>query len=123
MKKFSEWIEPIREAQINEASELQKSYQEYFKAKLAKYDAESPADLDEEEKKKFFNEISADWERGKGVKPEAKEKLDKEKKEAEVKAEEKKKEEEKKESERPSQKVTDMEGSADDKLKSLTKTK
>ncbi len=112
MKKFNEWIGPIREAQINEASELQKSYQDYFTAKLKKYNAESPADLDDETKKKFFNEITQEWERGKGVKPEVKEKIEKEEKEADEK--------EKKE---PSKDVTDLEGSADDKMKDLTKAK
>jgi len=112
MKKFSEWVGTLREAEKKEQSDLQKSYQEYFKAKLSKFGAESPADLDDEEKKKFFNEISADWEKGKGVKPEAKEKLEKEKKEAE--------EEEKKE---PSKDVADLEGSPEEKMEDLTKQK
>jgi len=74
MKKFSEWVGTLREAEKKEQSELQKSYQDYFKAKLSKYGVESPADLDEEKKKEFFSEISKDWEKGQGVKPEAKEK-------------------------------------------------
>ena len=68
MKKFSEWVQLVREAEVNEQSELQKSYQEYFKGKLKKFGVESPADLDDEKKKEFFSEISADWEKGKGVK-------------------------------------------------------
>lgn len=112
MKKFTEWVPAIREAQLNEASDLQKSYQEYFKAKLKKYNAESPADLDDEQKKKFFNEITQEWERGKGVKPEAEEKIKKEEKEADDK--------EKKE---PSKDVADLEGSAKDKMEDLTKKK
>jgi hypothetical protein len=52
---------------------------------LAKYGVESPADLDEEKKKEFFNEISADWDAGKGVKPAAKEKVEKEKEDAGIK--------------------------------------
>ena len=59
MKKFNEWVDAIREAQINEASELQKSYQDYFKAKLDKYGAESPADLDDEKKKELASKF--DW--------------------------------------------------------------
>lgn len=110
MKKFNEWIDAIREAQINEASELQKSYQDYFKAKLDKFGAESPADLDDEKKKEFFNEITKEWEKGKGVKPEVKEKVEKETKKAE--------EGETKES---SKKVADLDGSASDKMKDLTK--
>jgi len=112
MKKFTEWVDAIREAQINEASELQKSYQEYFKAKLSKYGVESPADLDDEKKKEFFNEISSDWEKGKGVKPEAKEEMEKEKKEAEEK-----------ETKEPSKDVADLEGSPKDKMEDLTKAK
>jgi hypothetical protein len=69
MKKFTEWIGALREAEKDQ-SDLQKSYQEYFTAKLKKYGVESPADLDEEKKKEFFNEISADWDKGKGAKPE-----------------------------------------------------
>jgi hypothetical protein len=110
MKKFTEWVGVIREAEEKQQSSLQKSYEEYFKAKLAKYDVESPADLSDEEKKKFFNEISADWERGKGVKPEAKKEIEKEKKEAKEK-----------ETKAPAKEVGELEGSAEDKMKSLIK--
>jgi len=112
MKKLNEWVDAVRQAQINEASELQKSYQDYFKAKLSKYGAESPADLDDEKKKEFFNEITKEWEKGKGVKPEVKKKIEAEKKTAEDK--------EKKE---PSKEVADMKGSPADKMKELTKPK
>lgn len=112
MKKFSEWIGTLREAEKEGQSNLQKSYQDYFKAKLSKYGAESPADLNDEEKKKFFNEISADWDAGKGVKPEAKEKM---KKEAEAAKE--------KEKEKPAADVAELEGSPKEKMEDLTKTK
>jgi len=68
MKKFSEWVNIIREAEMSEASDLQKSYQDYFKKKLDKYGVKSPAELSEDEKKKFFSEISTEWEKGKGLK-------------------------------------------------------
>lgn len=84
MKKFSEWIGTIREAEDSKKSDLKQSYQDYFEAKLSKYGVESPADLDEEKKKEFFNEIAADWDAGKGVKPAAKDKVEKEKDEAGV---------------------------------------
>lgn len=84
MRKFSEWISSVREAETKK-SDLQQSYQDYFKAKLAKYDAKSPADLDDEKKKEFFNEISADWEAGEGIAPAAKDKVSKEKEEAGIK--------------------------------------
>ena len=64
MKKFNDWVATVQEAEL---SDLQKSYREYFEAKLKKYGVGSPADLDEEQKKSFFNEIAADWEKGKGV--------------------------------------------------------
>jgi hypothetical protein len=67
MKKFSEWVDAVREAELAEKSELQKSYQEYFQNKLDKFGVKSPADLSDEKKKEFFNEISKEWEAGKGV--------------------------------------------------------
>lgn len=67
MKKFSEWVNIIREAEMNEVSDLQKSYQDYFKKKLDKFGVKSPAELSEDDKKKFFSEISTEWERGKGL--------------------------------------------------------
>lgn len=68
MKKFSDVIETIRKVNEQELSDLQKSYREYFTDKLKKFDAESPADLNDEQKKEFFNEIKKDWEKGKDVK-------------------------------------------------------
>lgn len=69
MKKFTEWVGAIREAEERQMSELQKSYKDYFGAKLNKFGAKSPADLTEEQKKEFFNEIKKDWEKGQGAKP------------------------------------------------------
>jgi len=37
------------------------NYQEFFKGKLEEYGVNSPADLDDEDKKKFFNEIEEEW--------------------------------------------------------------
>ncbi len=68
MKKFTEWVDAVREAELLEKSDLQSSYQDYFKRKLEKFGAKSPADLNEEDRKKFFNEITNEWERGKGLK-------------------------------------------------------
>jgi hypothetical protein len=110
MKKFTEWVNVVRQAELSEASELQKSYQDYFTAKLKKYGAESPADLDDEKKKEFFNEITKEWDKGKGVKPEFKEEIEKEEKQADEK-----------EAEEPSEDVADLEGDAEDKMKDLTK--
>lgn len=69
MKKFSNVVEMVREANQQELSDLQKSYREYFGAKLKKFNVESPADLNDEQKKEFFNEIKKDWEKGSGAKP------------------------------------------------------
>ena len=44
-----------------EKSKKQKEYEDFFKAKLAEYGVESPADLSTEEKRKFFNEIEKEW--------------------------------------------------------------
>lgn len=43
-------------------SEKEKSYKDFFKEKLKKYSVESPAELSTEDKKKFFDEIDAEWE-------------------------------------------------------------
>ena len=45
---------------INEAGQ-NKEYEKFFQDKLKEYGVESPADLSEEEKKKFFNEIKKEW--------------------------------------------------------------
>ena len=45
---------------LNE-SDAQDKYQAFFKEKLEKYGVGSPAELDEEEKKKFFAEIKKEW--------------------------------------------------------------
>ena len=36
-------------------------YQKFFDKKLKKYKVSSPAELSDEEKKKFFNEIDKEW--------------------------------------------------------------
>lgn len=43
------------------ASDLQQAYQEFFRGKLEKYGVESPAQLEDEDLRLFFNEISTDW--------------------------------------------------------------
>ena len=37
-------------------------YKKFFDAKLKKYDVKSPAELSDADKKKFYDEIDADWE-------------------------------------------------------------
>jgi len=67
MKKFTEAVNIVRELNEKELSELQKSYREYFGAKMKKFDVSSPAELTDDQKKEFFNEITKDWEKGKGA--------------------------------------------------------
>jgi len=50
-------IEKKHEKMLKEDSE----YQKFFKEKLKKWDVKSPAELDDEDKKKFFNEIEKEW--------------------------------------------------------------
>ena len=51
-------------------SPLQKKYFKYFMDTLDKYGVETPAELDDKETKKFFNDIKAGWVKGKGPKDE-----------------------------------------------------
>lgn len=48
---------------INE-SEKQDAYQEFFKNKLKDYGVESPSELSDEDKSKFFSEIKSEWKGG-----------------------------------------------------------
>ena len=50
-----------------EKSKLQSEYEKFFKEKLDKYGVESPAELSDEDKKKFFSEVESGWNEGKGV--------------------------------------------------------
>ena len=51
-----------------ELSPLQKEYQEYFNGLLKKAGVSSPAELDEEGMKKFFDDVTDGWVKGKGKK-------------------------------------------------------
>jgi len=64
MKKFTEFVSALHEAETSSKTEIQKSYAEYVSAKLNKFGAKSPAELTLEQKNEFFSEISKDWERG-----------------------------------------------------------
>lgn len=44
---------------LNEGSK--EEYKKFFDKKLAKFKVKSPAELSDEEKKKFFNEIEKEW--------------------------------------------------------------
>ncbi len=47
-------------------SDLQDKYQEFFDKKLESYDVSSPAELSDEDKSKFFDEIEVEWTEGEG---------------------------------------------------------
>lgn len=58
--KKSELVEMIHQVIKEETG-----YQEFFKSALKKFGVNSPADLDDDKKKEFFNYVDANWE-GKG---------------------------------------------------------
>ena len=65
-----DWPDEVKDAvQLVCESELQDAYRDFFKAKLAEYGVASPAELDAEQKSKFFSEIKKEC-------PDAKEELD-----------------------------------------------
>ena len=65
-----DWPDEVKDAvQMVCESELQDAYRDFFKAKLAEYGVASPAELDAEQKSKFFSEIKKEC-------PDAKEELD-----------------------------------------------
>lgn len=69
MKTYTNSIENMRKMFEADQTDLQTEYQAYFKKILKdKFKAESPADLDDAQKIKFFNEIKKGWEKGVGPK-------------------------------------------------------
>ena len=67
MGKFREWL---REAESKETIKEETEYQKFFSKKLEKFGVKSPAELSDEDKKKFFSEIEAEWKGEKKEKPE-----------------------------------------------------
>ena len=67
IQKFSDYFKGYQTTQeaIREA-DLQKEYGEVFMSLLKKYGVNSPAELDEEKKKEFFNEIGGLYKKGAG---------------------------------------------------------
>ena len=56
-----EW-EALKDTPKDEATGDKKAYQAFFDAKLKKYGVKSPDELSGEDKKKFYDEIDAEWE-------------------------------------------------------------
>ncbi len=62
IQKFTDFMQNHNEKlTINEKSEAQKKYAEFFMKKLEDYGVKSPNELSEEEQSKFFNEIKKEW--------------------------------------------------------------
>ena len=64
MKSFNDFVSSKRK--VNEAEGLKKEYEEVFTALLAKYDVKSPAELDDDKKVEFFDDIKKHYTAGKG---------------------------------------------------------
>ena len=94
IQKFSDYFKGYQTTQeaIREA-DLQKEYGEVFMSLLKKYGVSSPAELDEEKKKEFFDEIGGLYKKGEGQTAKGEELVDTEKPEP-VKEEENEEEEE-----------------------------
>jgi hypothetical protein len=74
MKSFTQYVTEKRK--MNEESALQKEYQEFFDALLNKYNVKSPAELSDDKKSEFFDEIKKHYTTGKGVKDSGKKIVD-----------------------------------------------
>ena len=68
-KVMREVKKKMKEAEVSEEEGDQGDYSAFVQKKLKKYGVSSPAELSQEEKKKFFDEIDREWE-GKNEKPE-----------------------------------------------------
>jgi len=101
IQKFSDYFKGYQTTQeaIREA-DLQKEYGEVFMSLLKKYGVNSPAELDEEKKKQFFDEIGELYKKGEGQTAKGEDLVDTEKPEP-VKEEDKEEEEEEKEKPEP----------------------
>jgi len=65
MKSFTKFVETTRS--LNEKEDLEKEYKEVFDALLDKYEVSSPAELSDEKKAEFFDEIKKHYTAGKGA--------------------------------------------------------
>ena len=63
-KMMREVQKKLKEKDSEEVAEEpgdKEDYMKFFAGKLKKYGVKSPSELDDEQKKKFFNEIEKDW--------------------------------------------------------------
>jgi hypothetical protein len=86
IQKFSDFqTKKAESTQAIKEADLQKEYGEVFMSLLKKYGVSSPAELDDEKKKEFFNEIGDFYKKGEGQTAKGEELVDKEGGEAPVK--------------------------------------
>ena len=60
MDESEAFVSKLIEEEIIEEGDKEE-YQKFFKEKLDKYGVKSPAALDDEKKKQFFDEIEKEW--------------------------------------------------------------
>ena len=61
MKEVQKKLKEKGSEEVAEEEGDKEDYMKFFAGKLKKYGVKSPAELDDEKKKKFFNEIEKDW--------------------------------------------------------------
>ena len=61
MKEVQKKLKVKDSEEVAEEEGDKEDYMKFFAGKLKKYGVKSPAELDDEKKKKFFNEIEKDW--------------------------------------------------------------
>lgn len=71
LETFQSFSERMKKQRVikeeEEKAGKQDEYTKFFKTLLKKYDVNSPADLTDDKKKDFFDEISKGWNKGKGL--------------------------------------------------------
>jgi len=61
LSQSKEMYKSLGDIDEKELSPEQKAYKKVFEKMLKKYEVKSPAELDDEKKKEFFNELSSVW--------------------------------------------------------------
>ena len=61
MREVQKKLKEKGSEEVAEEEGDKEDYMKFFAGKLKKYGVKSPAELDDEKKKKFFNEIEKDW--------------------------------------------------------------
>ena len=62
----SKVAETAPEVPVDELSDKQKKYQEFFKKALKKFGVNSPAELEKEKRKEFFDYVDKNYDAGEG---------------------------------------------------------